>query len=90
MTAPFIPRRKRKQLDTGRHVPMSLALERRIENGRRMGLDAKHRRGERQHARVNTPEFRAGHDGILKCCVPGCRLWSLDGVHPVCAGHGSE
>lgn len=58
------PRRPRKQLETGRKVPVNLELERRIENGRRMGLDAKHKRGERQHARVTTPEFRKGYDGI--------------------------
>lgn len=55
---------KRKQLETGRKVPVNLALERRIENGRRMGLAAKYKRGERQHARVTTPEFRQNYDGI--------------------------
>lgn len=64
MTAPFVPRKKFKKLETGRHVPVNLDLERRVENGRRRGLDAKHKRGERQHARVTTPEFRERYDLI--------------------------
>lgn len=58
------PRNKRKPLETGRHAPVNLALERRIENGRRIGLEAKHKRGERTHARVTTPEFRKNYDEI--------------------------
>lgn len=61
---PRIPRKPRKQLETGRHVPVNLAMERRIENGRRIGLEAKYKRGEREHARVTTPEFRRGYDLI--------------------------
>lgn len=55
---------KRKPLETGRKVPVNLALERRIENGRRAGLAAKYKRGEREHARVTTPEFREHYDLI--------------------------
>lgn len=64
MTSPFTPRKKYKKLETGKHVPVNLELERRIENGRRRGLDAKYKRGEREHARVTTPEFRKNYDQI--------------------------
>lgn len=64
MTSPFTPRKKYKKLETGRKVPVNLELERRIENGRRRGLDAKYKRGEREHARVTTPEFRKNYDQI--------------------------
>lgn len=58
------PRKERKALETGRKVPVNLDLERRIENGRRAGLEAKYKRGEREHARVTTPEFRERYDLI--------------------------
>jgi hypothetical protein len=58
------PRKQYKKLETGRHAPVNLELERRIENGRRAGLAAKYKRGEREHARVTTPEFRERYDLI--------------------------
>ena len=55
--------RKRKSIE-GAKVKLGLSTEQRIENGRRKGLDAMHKRGERHHARVNTPEFRNRYDLI--------------------------
>lgn len=61
---PWTPKNKRKPLETGKKVPANPDLERRIENGRRKGLEAMYKRGERHHARVTTEAFRAGYDGI--------------------------
>lgn len=83
---PRIPRKQRKPLETGKHVPVNLAMERRIEHGRRIGLEAKYKRGEREHARVTTPEFRHGVDNMT-CKVEGCRRWSYDGSSPFCPDH---
>jgi hypothetical protein len=82
----MIPRKPRAPIETGKKVPVNLDLERRIQNGRRKGLAAMYKRGERHAARVTTPEFRRGIEQ-MECKHPGCRRWRLDESTPFCSEH---